>query len=265
LGQAPAIDPKEGLGPVSDNRGSQDLAKRQVLFGQRLREVSFEHVRSALPSQFGYDPMRPIYTASLLALFLCSLVVPLHADTDGYFCVSKGYIAVELRAFKTAGLKADHVLRLVRFGPDGIAPIEEIALNDFGTERMECGQDHVELSGWNFDNTVYEQYSVDISTASGLRVREHRQSSEGWTGSRRGFDPRNIEFLGPQPQPMNLDSADSAHTYQLVVKTKETTQNGDTEIDTTAQVRELDLHDNVIQHVLLYEYKETDSPDGPDA
>jgi hypothetical protein len=210
--------------------------------------------------------MRPTYTAALLTLFLGSLVVPLHADTDGYFCVSKGYIAVELRSFKTAGLKADHVLRFVRFGPDGIAPIEEIALNDFGAERMECDQDHVELSGWNFNDTVYEQYSVDISMASGLRIREHRQTSKGWTGSRQGFGPKNIEFLGPQPKPMKLDSADLAHTYELLVKTKETrTKNGETEIDTTAEVRELDSHDKVIQHVLFYEYKVTDRPDGPDA
>lgn len=205
--------------------------------------------------------MKSSHSAALIALFLASLSIPLHADTDSYFCTSKGYIAVELRSFKTAGLKAPHVLRFVRFGPDGIAPTEEIALNDFGTERMECKQDRVDLSGWNNNDTVYEQFSIDISAASGLRVREHLQSSKGWTGSRQGFSPPNLGFSGQGS--MKLDSADLAHTYEILRKTKETTtEDGDTELDETAEVLELDSQDNVIQHVLIYEYKEMDSPDG---
>jgi hypothetical protein len=198
---------------------------------------------------------------TFLVLLHVTGATPVQADTDGYFCVGNGYLALELSSFKTSGLKASHILRFVRFGPEGISPIQEIALDDFMTQRMICQSDRVELSGWKFDDSHYEEYSIDISRANGLRIAAHNESETGWTGSREGFSPRNIEYMGPSVT-MKLDSADVAHTFELRVRTVETQASPvEFRLDTTGELLELDSRGNVLYRVVLYKNVTVDSPD----
>lgn len=79
-----------------------------------------------------------------------ALLVPVavaRADSDGYYCVGAGFIAVEFRAFNTPGLHAAHVLKIARF--DGMGPRwdGEVALDDFQTHTLSCGAATVLIEG----------------------------------------------------------------------------------------------------------------------
>lgn len=71
------------------------------------------------------------------------------ADSDGYFCTAKGYLAVEFRSFSTPGLAAKHVQKIIRFGKNrGVHWVGEISLPDFQSHYMRCHVGRVEIAGW---------------------------------------------------------------------------------------------------------------------
>lgn len=55
--------------------------------------------------------------AGLVAALVLLTAVSANADSDGYYCVGRGYIAYEVRSAITPGVADAHVLRTVRFGP----------------------------------------------------------------------------------------------------------------------------------------------------
>jgi hypothetical protein len=68
------------------------------------------------------------------------MIVPnVYADSDGYYCTSSGYVAVEFRSFSTPGLNADHVLRILRFDETaGIRWTGQVSMEDFQPHAMAC-------------------------------------------------------------------------------------------------------------------------------
>ncbi|HEX7087539.1 MAG TPA: hypothetical protein VF198_14350 [Vicinamibacterales bacterium] len=83
----------------------------------------------------------------LLALAALLLPVSAHADSDSYYCVGAGYLAVEFRAFNTPGLSAPHVLRIARFDEQGPRWAGEVTLEDFQTHTLACGAAAVLIEG----------------------------------------------------------------------------------------------------------------------
>ena len=139
-------------------------------------------------------------TLSIVAIVLC---FPAHAaaDSDGYFCVGRGYLAYERRLAPAV----KHELRLVRFDSTiGIVPAQPIELDDFQVHAMRCLPGVVELTGWN---TVY---SVDISSgAQAARVRATPRDPGQFT------PPDNLGHWA-KPQVLTLD-ADGGDRFQLVI------------------------------------------------
>jgi len=92
--------------------------------------------------------------------------VPSRADSDGYFCASKGYLAYELREGITPGV-VGHALRVVRFGPKrGIYLASEVPLLDFEVYHFICSEDRIEISGWR---NVFTKYVIEISGPGEVR------------------------------------------------------------------------------------------------
>jgi hypothetical protein len=72
----------------------------------------------------------------------------LYADSDGYYCVGAGFIAVQFRSFNTPGLKAKHVLKLARFDKNnGPRWAGEVALEDFQPHTLSCGARNILIEG----------------------------------------------------------------------------------------------------------------------
>ena len=76
------------------------------------------------------------------------------ADSDGYFCASRGYLAFEIR-LSTEPIR--HELHIIRFGSGGIAALAPIALEEFQVHGMTCQARTIEMHGWT------HTHSIDIS------------------------------------------------------------------------------------------------------
>jgi hypothetical protein len=85
-----------------------------------------------------------------LPFLLIALFLPpdARADSDGYYCVGAGFIAVQFRSFNTPGLKGDHVLKIARYDSrSGPRWIGEVVLEDFQPHTLVCGAKTVLIEG----------------------------------------------------------------------------------------------------------------------
>jgi hypothetical protein len=193
------------------------------------------------------------------SLFLLSLlfVVPARADSDGCYCTVRGYIAFELRSFKTPGLRAPHVLRLFRFEAGrGIYEAGEVPMEDFQAHSMTCTSNRIEISGFG---RVYTRYTIDIAGESRTpRITGHIEDAN------RRFDPSKI---GPAPagqlglstaRVVSLESFDADHSYQLVLSGSTKMVKGCSETDRKAELLQIDSRAIVSQRVLLYQDRQTE-------
>jgi hypothetical protein len=101
-----------------------------------------------------------------LTLWMTALILGLpafaYADSDGFFCAGRGYLAYETHF--TAGA-SEHVLHVVRFSrTDGIAQEQRIHLADFQVHGMSCSEGRIELAAWS------TRYFVDLSVPDQPRI-----------------------------------------------------------------------------------------------
>jgi len=163
-------------------------------------------------------------------VFLCS-VAPALADSDGFYCTGRGYIAFDLRSFIHPDLKEPHLLRLYRFDSErGIFKAAEWAMKDFQIHTMRCTRDRIEVAG-----SGDARYVFDTPAEKGKKddADSSLEGQLGWS----------------TPRVKTLESDDSEHTYKLTVsvltKGSETTWK--------AEQLQMDSQQKVVQRVLLYE------------
>jgi hypothetical protein len=192
----------------------------------------------------------------LLSFLGGCFTLPARADSDGFFCTSKGYIAFDLRSFHTHGLKASHVLRVVRFGTErGIYEAGEVSLLDFQIHHMECTQDRVKMSGVN---KGYIEYTIDISEPNKLKIVDTTQDPERLP-STLGAATEALGLSAAQTIP--LESDDPAYIYKLVLARSEKRGKSGLERRSTAELIRVDSHGNTSQRLLLYDDHFIVSPD----
>ena len=139
-------------------------------------------------------------------LMLAGLVVCLpriaYADSDFYYCATRGYLAYETR-LGTKPLK--HELHIVRFGSRGIVAAAPIPLEEFQVHGMTCRAGVVEIHGWE------RSYAIDISNAMRPAVKSRAVA----------FDPQKspaAENLGHLAKPGVIDlEGDGSSRFQLVI------------------------------------------------
>jgi hypothetical protein len=198
---------------------------------------------------------------ALFALFLAPSSV--HADSDGCYCTSKGYIAYELRAairqvLDPTGdaLAAPHVLRIVRFS-EGIQEQGEVAMEDFQVHELRCDTDSVTIAGYD---RSWMKYVVDIREPDRPRITEHVEEPIQQHPLIPG-SPGPEQMIGfPRNRVVTLIPTDPLDTYQLVITHSEKAANNSGEdkrqrgfeYDNRAELRRLDSSGAILQHLLLY-------------
>lgn len=93
-------------------------------------------------------------TLAMIAVLL-SCPAAARADSDGYYCAGRGYVAYETRL---GAPEPKHVLHVVRFSrTGGIGQTQNVPLPDFQTHGMGCGDRVIEL------DSLTTRYLVDVS------------------------------------------------------------------------------------------------------
>jgi hypothetical protein len=167
--------------------------------------------------------------ASLFA-FLVAVVCPTTAlaDSDGYYCVGKGYLAFETRWSQASNAHTLTVIRVSRSG--GIQRLAPIPLDDFQVHGITCRDTGVDLQGWS------RRYSVDLSAGETPKV----------TSMAAAFDPKaalaqlNLGRLA-RPGVTDIPSDGIANEFQLVIAQTTRSTRGGTEYFTITQVFQRDF------------------------
>jgi hypothetical protein len=190
----------------------------------------------------------PIVFLLVLAAEFGLQPVTAHADSDGYFCTRKGYVAMEFRSFSTPGLSAEHVLKVVRFGAEhGIRWAGEIALPDFQPHQMRCLPERVEVAGWD---KGYVKFTVDVSQPGKLRLLQGGANPQGG-----GSDGPALPNLGLWCGHgiVTLDSDDTQHTYQIVCTDSQKPVKGGIEHHHKSEIVQKDESGKVTEKLLIFE------------
>ena len=194
--------------------------------------------------------MGTVIRNTLLLLAAALIAIPASSDSDGSFCLAKGYLAYEVQAHVTPDAKG-HILKVVRFDArQGIYPAGEKVIEDFIVHKMVCGQDQIEISGWS---RFYERYLIDIKDPKNVHVIEHSEDpSRKFDPSKDGREPR-VLWDEHGPASFSLESVDPDHRYELVITRWDKEVEGGFEHHSKAEVTRLDLQGKVLQGVLSYE------------
>lgn len=166
-------------------------------------------------------------------LLILPLIAPAtaRADSDGYFCTGRGYIAWETR-FDT--LPAGHRLHVVRFSrAGGLVRSEPIPLEDFQVHAMSCRETSVELTGWT------TRYTVDLLNPAQPVVT----ARAGAPGS--ADEPQRNLGHWSREGVTDLESDGAADEFQLVISRVSRRVTGGIEHYTVTQIIRRDLRPGV--------------------
>ena len=130
------------------------------------------------------------------------------ADSDGYFCNAKGYIAYQFNGISVS--TPGHTLHIIYLGGEnGINPPIEFKLDDFQPHGMKCGEDTIEILGWDKIYIIEHSkgrvpaLSKTVNTPKGKHV-------EGFTSGNLGYWSHEKQIL--------LSSNDPQHLYELLIQ-----------------------------------------------
>jgi hypothetical protein len=199
--------------------------------------------------------------STFLLAFLASLIavsVPSHADSDAYFCASKGYLAYELREGITLG-QVGHELTVVRFDPQhGIRKAGTVKLKDFQVHILKCSEDGVEIAGYGTVASGDPPLTTCVIDFDGAQHDPKIQECDdnpaavhNWRMD--GPEPGNLgQYAGVKSIP--LESLDPDHQYQLVFDVSNTKVGEDSwETHYKTELIQHDARGNVAQRLVVYE------------
>jgi hypothetical protein len=186
----------------------------------------------------------------MLAGMFVMLLLPLpsRADSDGFYCISKGYFAYNLRAAirkvfdPGTTLRAPHVLRVVRLN-QGIWETGEVGMKDFQVHELRCEGDRLTIGGYD---KGWLEYVVDISRPGQFRITNHTEE----TMQQHPFVPGGggpDQIIGLVPgEVIGLISSGSQDVYQIVITSSE-------QFGRAAEIRRLDSRGAVLQRLQFYQ------------
>ena len=192
----------------------------------------------------------------LLVVFL-AFATESRADSDAYFCTSKGYLAYETRKGVTPGA-VGHVLKVVRFEPKrGIYLASEVTLLDFQVYHMICSEDHIEISGWR---NIFTKYVIEIAKSGEIKsVGPTEYPGRQWSDAAKdGPAPASLSIFG-RVAPLPLESLDPEHQYQLLRTVTGGKVKEGWESHIKSELVQLDPKGTVLQRFVLYESRTVES------
>jgi hypothetical protein len=155
----------------------------------------------------------------ILLIGMLAASVPSHADSDGYFCAAKGYLAYEQRAGITPGI-VGHVIKIVRFDSrNGIRTAGSITIQDFQVHKLNCGEGRIEIAGFGSAipgrEAALTTCVIEIAEGPGAPHCSDETASLNW---RTWPPPKNLGQWALQ-ESVPLESSDAGHRYRLQLKT----------------------------------------------
>ena len=155
----------------------------------------------------------------ILLIAMLAASVPSHADSDGYFCTAKGYLAYEQRAGITPGT-VGHVIKIVRFDSrNGIRNAGSITIQDFQVHKLDCAEDRIEIAGFGSPipgrEAALTTCVIEIAEGPAAPLCTDETASLNW---RTWPQPKNLGQWALQ-ESVPLESSDSDHRYHLQLKT----------------------------------------------
>jgi len=186
-----------------------------------------------------------------LAFALMVAARPVYADSDGYYCVGPGYLAVEFRSFNTPGENAKHVLKIVRFDDvKGPRWTGEVAIEQFQTHTLTCNVDGIVFQGAGGLARGLVSYVVQVDSNGVPRIVSHTSDPA------HSFDriPPEPSSLGnwAKPRLTPLPSPGGTHRFQLqVTETTRRPSRGLIRHEMKTVLEELDQSDRVVRSLLL--------------
>ena len=173
------------------------------------------------------------------------------ADSDGYFCIGAGFIAVEFRAFSTPGLNGPHVLKIARFDAErGPRWAGEVIVEDFQTHTLACGAKTIMFEGAGDRGRGLVTYIIQLDSAGPPRIVSHT-SDPGYKFRTLPRGPDNIGNLA-QPGIVELSSRGGYPRFQLrVTETSHRVESG-VQHDTQSVLEEIDASGRVRRSLEIY-------------
>lgn len=175
--------------------------------------------------------------------------MPSRADSDGFFCTPRGYLAYELRNGITPRV-VGHVLRVVRFEPNlGIYVAGQVILQDFQVHHMIRSTDRVEISGWE---QMFKKYVIEIPGPEKVHVGAYIEDpTQRFDTSGQGPEPPQLGIGGPGA--IALESLDPDHKCQRLLSRSGKAVQGGVEIYRKAELIQVDLQGDISQRLVLHE------------
>jgi hypothetical protein len=197
---------------------------------------------------------------TFLAAFLAFATLS-RADTDAYFCTSKGYLAYEAREGTAPGV-VGHVLRVMGFEPErGIYLAGEVMLPEsFTVYHLICREDTIEISGWL---NVVTKYVIGVAKSRDIRMLTSTDyPGQRWSDAvKDGPAPADLGIFGPKLAPLSLESLDPEHEYELLRSLSWRQTKEGPEVHSKSELVQLDPRGNVLRRVVLYESRRVESGD----
>jgi hypothetical protein len=200
---------------------------------------------------------RTAFVPTIAALVLLCCTPRACADSDGYFCAGKGYLAYEVNKH-TPPPKTGHSLQVVRFdSARGIYRAGAVELQNFQVHQMSCGEDRVDIAGWG---KYFQKYAVAISGPDELHILNFTEDpARKFDPSKEGPEPANFAF--DKRDAILLESSDAAHKYQLRLTRSEKSVQGGIRHSFRAELLQLDLNGAVLQRLLVYKSQSLETID----
>lgn len=192
--------------------------------------------------------MRSVLTAMFLIVVA---VLPAYADSDGYYCVGPGYLAVEFRSFSTPSISGPHVLKILRFD-DELGPrwAGEIVAEDFQTHALTCGATQIVFEGAGDSRRGLVSYVVEFDSTGWPRIMSVRNDPSYVFVPRK--EPANLG-LWARPGITSLPSASKTHYFQMRVTERTRRQDRAILHDKKTVIEELDSSGQILRSLQLAE------------
>jgi hypothetical protein len=186
----------------------------------------------------------------LIAIFPIVLAVhPAYADSDGYYCVGPGYLAVEFRSFSTPSINGPHVLKILHFDEEqGPRWTGEVLVEDFQTHVLTCGATRIIFEGAGDSRRGLVSYLVELDSTGWPRIMSVSNDPSYVFVPRDG--PANLG-LWARPGVTSLPTASKERHFQLHVTATSSRKDGAILHDKRTVIEELDASGQVFRSLQL--------------
>lgn len=190
--------------------------------------------------------LRTFLSVTLLLLWPC-LVGRAHADSDGYYCIGRGYLAYQFGF--AAPPVSPHRLHIMRLGdPEVIAEPIVVELPQFQIHGMICGERAIQLAAFDAMYTVALGPGLRPSGWSASPPREQVRFPPGqnlgaWS---RPVDTLKVERVSLLKQP---------NGYEIILEIVPRAASEECVTEITTRVIEVDAIGQVIREWLIFDGK----------